>query len=230
MRRPMPQTASGGLSPSSSNQVSPVRRYTPAGLPKSVATLACSLFFPMPTLHSSARGLHDLSLHVPRIRLGVVGDHPEEGLVPAENLDHRASAAQHSPSPPRTPPRTRPCRRRGTRRRGCGAPPSAMASRTGRRTRAPRRTPCSRRRASSGRRHRRRRRAGRAARGRRRTSTAAMNWSRSTCSTQRPTPAVCPQGASRPALGSQASTTTTTPHNSAATPRARLGMAPIASG
>src|SRR6185312_4920980 len=49
---PIPQIASGGRSPSTSNQVSVVSRATPAGLAKPVAILACSLLSPMPTEQS----------------------------------------------------------------------------------------------------------------------------------------------------------------------------------
>ena len=50
---PMPHSASGGRAPSTSNQVPNVSRKIPAGLPKPVASLACSLFSPMPTEQSS---------------------------------------------------------------------------------------------------------------------------------------------------------------------------------
>ena len=51
---PIPQIASGGRSPSRSNQVAEVSRNTPAGLPNPVAIFACSLFSPIPTEQSSS--------------------------------------------------------------------------------------------------------------------------------------------------------------------------------
>ena len=50
---PMPHSASVGRSPSTSNQFRNVSRNTPAGLPNPVASLACSLFSPIPTVQSS---------------------------------------------------------------------------------------------------------------------------------------------------------------------------------
>ena len=50
---PIPHSASVGFSPSTGYQDASVSRKTPAGLPKPVASLACSVFWPMPTLQSS---------------------------------------------------------------------------------------------------------------------------------------------------------------------------------
>ena len=50
---PIPHSASVGRPPRTSNQVSWVSRNTPAGLPKPVASLAWSLFCPIPTVASS---------------------------------------------------------------------------------------------------------------------------------------------------------------------------------
>ena len=46
---PIPHSASVGRSPSTSYQFCSVSRNTPSGLPSPVASLACSLFWPMPT-------------------------------------------------------------------------------------------------------------------------------------------------------------------------------------
>ena len=50
---PMPHSASVGRPPRTSNQLAYVSRNTPAGLPNPVAILACSLFSPIPTVQSS---------------------------------------------------------------------------------------------------------------------------------------------------------------------------------
>ena len=49
----MPHSASVGRAPRTSNQLSPVSRKIPAGLPKPVASLAWSRLRPMPTEESS---------------------------------------------------------------------------------------------------------------------------------------------------------------------------------
>ncbi len=98
---PIPQIASGGRSPRTSNQVAVVSRQTPAGLPKPVAILACSLLSPMPTEQS--RPVAALtSAARPRAKpSGSSVADADERLVPAEDLDRAAGLPQHGHDPGR---------------------------------------------------------------------------------------------------------------------------------
>ena len=94
VREPTPQSASVGLSPRISSQVSLVIVNTPAGLPKPVAILAWSLFSPMPTVQSSCVAALTLAWMSPGESVRIGGLHRQERLVPAHHLDHRVKLAQ----------------------------------------------------------------------------------------------------------------------------------------
>ena len=90
-------------------------------------------------------------------RQRVVGVDPDERLVPAQHLHHRARVARAgSPSPPPTPPRRPGSRPAAARPRGSGVRRASAPARSARRARVPRTTQWTPRPARWGRRARRR--------------------------------------------------------------------------
>ena len=71
-----------------------MRRATPPGLAKPVAVLAWSFVSPMPTAHVSPVSARTRALSARGQGLGIVAGRPDEGLVPAPDLDDDGEAAQ----------------------------------------------------------------------------------------------------------------------------------------
>ena len=84
----------GRRSPMTSNHVSSVSRKTPAGLPKPVASLACSLFCPMPTVQSRSVASRTRRWMSRAIGLGIVGSMPRNASSQPSTSTTASSSSQ----------------------------------------------------------------------------------------------------------------------------------------